>query len=89
MAEGGVLTEEYRRFLDQPSSNMDDSGFFSGKNVVVAAAVDVDVIAVADAVDVDVIAVADVVIVEAMERFLSPKGFSLLYQCNGTFAFGP
>jgi len=29
MAEGGVLTEEYRRFLDQPSSNMDDSGFFS------------------------------------------------------------
>jgi len=29
MAEGGILTEEYRRFLDQPSSNMDDSGFFS------------------------------------------------------------
>ena len=31
MAEGGVMTDEYRRFLDQPSSNMDDSGFFSGK----------------------------------------------------------
>jgi len=29
MAEGGVTTEEYRRFLAQPSSNMDDSGFFS------------------------------------------------------------
>lgn len=29
MAEGGLLTEEYRRFLAQPSSNMDDSGFFS------------------------------------------------------------
>lgn len=29
MAEGGVLTDEYRRFLNQPSSNMDDSGFFS------------------------------------------------------------
>jgi len=29
MAEGGVTSEEYRRFLDQPSTNMDDSGFFS------------------------------------------------------------
>ncbi|XP_076833966.1 ataxin-3 [Brachyhypopomus gauderio] len=29
MAEGGVLSEEYRTFLEQPSGNMDDSGFFS------------------------------------------------------------
>ncbi|XP_065351598.1 ataxin-3-like [Cloeon dipterum] len=29
MAESGVDTEEYRRFLEQPSGNMDDSGFFS------------------------------------------------------------
>jgi len=29
MAEGGVDTEEYRKFLEQPSSNMDDSGYFS------------------------------------------------------------
>lgn len=29
MAEGGVDTEDYRRFLEQPSSNMDDSGYFS------------------------------------------------------------
>ncbi|XP_077096296.1 ataxin-3 isoform X4 [Siphateles boraxobius] len=29
MAEGGVQTEEYRTFLQQPSGNMDDSGFFS------------------------------------------------------------
>uniref|UniRef100_A0A8B9K634 ubiquitinyl hydrolase 1 n=1 Tax=Astyanax mexicanus TaxID=7994 RepID=A0A8B9K634_ASTMX len=29
MAEGGVLSEEYRTFLQQPSGNMDDSGFFS------------------------------------------------------------
>ncbi|XP_067312393.1 ataxin-3 isoform X1 [Pseudorasbora parva] len=29
MAEGGVQTEEYRTFLQQPSENMDDSGFFS------------------------------------------------------------
>ncbi|CAH1792072.1 unnamed protein product [Owenia fusiformis] len=29
MAEGGVDTEEYRKFLEEPSSNMDDSGFFS------------------------------------------------------------
>ncbi|KAF7704591.1 ataxin-3 [Silurus meridionalis] len=29
MAEGGLLSEEYRTFLEQPSGNMDDSGFFS------------------------------------------------------------
>ncbi|KAK2843580.1 hypothetical protein Q7C36_011795 [Tachysurus vachellii] len=29
MAEGGLLSEEYRTFLQQPSGNMDDSGFFS------------------------------------------------------------
>ncbi|XP_062863326.1 ataxin-3 isoform X2 [Trichomycterus rosablanca] len=29
MAEGGVQSEEYRTFLEQPSGNMDDSGFFS------------------------------------------------------------
>ncbi|XP_043553149.1 ataxin-3 isoform X1 [Chiloscyllium plagiosum] len=29
MAEGGTGTEEYRIFLQQPSGNMDDSGFFS------------------------------------------------------------
>ncbi|XP_048829768.1 ataxin-3 isoform X3 [Brienomyrus brachyistius] len=29
MAEGGVTSEEYRTFLQQPSGNMDDSGFFS------------------------------------------------------------
>ncbi|XP_010153148.1 PREDICTED: ataxin-3 [Eurypyga helias] len=29
MAEGGVSSEEYRMFLQQPSVNMDDSGFFS------------------------------------------------------------
>ncbi|XP_066151095.1 ataxin-3-like isoform X1 [Euwallacea fornicatus] len=29
MAEGGVDTEDYRTFLQQPSSNMDDSGYFS------------------------------------------------------------
>ncbi|XP_051579222.1 ataxin-3 isoform X2 [Myxocyprinus asiaticus] len=29
MAEGGVQSEEYRIFLQQPSGNMDDSGFFS------------------------------------------------------------
>ncbi|KAJ6661862.1 hypothetical protein lerEdw1_013033 [Lerista edwardsae] len=29
MAEGGVSSEEYRTFLQQPSGNMDDSGFFS------------------------------------------------------------
>uniref|UniRef100_A0A3B4B4P0 ubiquitinyl hydrolase 1 n=1 Tax=Periophthalmus magnuspinnatus TaxID=409849 RepID=A0A3B4B4P0_9GOBI len=29
MAEGGVGSEEYRTFLQQPSGNMDDSGFFS------------------------------------------------------------
>ncbi|XP_062351460.1 ataxin-3 isoform X3 [Cinclus cinclus] len=29
MAEGGVSSEEYRTFLQQPSVNMDDSGFFS------------------------------------------------------------
>ncbi|XP_020389238.1 ataxin-3 [Rhincodon typus] len=29
MAEGGTATEEYRIFLQQPSGNMDDSGFFS------------------------------------------------------------
>ncbi|XP_026085090.1 ataxin-3 [Carassius auratus] len=29
MAEGGVQTEEYRTFMQQPSGNMDDSGFFS------------------------------------------------------------
>ncbi|XP_078418353.1 ataxin-3 isoform X2 [Cetorhinus maximus] len=29
MAEGGTTTEEYRIFLQQPSGNMDDSGFFS------------------------------------------------------------
>ncbi|ESO94236.1 hypothetical protein LOTGIDRAFT_118875 [Lottia gigantea] len=29
MAEGGVHTQEYQQFLQQPSSNFDDSGFFS------------------------------------------------------------
>lgn len=29
MAESGVDTEEYRRFIEQPSGNMDDSGYFS------------------------------------------------------------
>ncbi|RZF48098.1 hypothetical protein LSTR_LSTR002164 [Laodelphax striatellus] len=29
MAESGVDTDEYRRFLEQPSGNMDDSGYFS------------------------------------------------------------
>uniref|UniRef100_UPI00398F7875 ataxin-3 isoform X3 n=1 Tax=Pristiophorus japonicus TaxID=55135 RepID=UPI00398F7875 len=29
MAEGGTTTEEYKIFLQQPSGNMDDSGFFS------------------------------------------------------------
>ncbi|XP_009195462.2 ataxin-3-like protein [Papio anubis] len=29
MAEGGVTSEDYRAFLQQPSENMDDSGFFS------------------------------------------------------------
>ncbi|KAK6183713.1 hypothetical protein SNE40_011140 [Patella caerulea] len=29
MAEGGVHTREYQQFLQQPSSNFDDSGFFS------------------------------------------------------------
>ncbi|XP_075874242.1 ataxin-3 isoform X1 [Nelusetta ayraudi] len=29
MAEGGLASEEYRTFLQQPSGNMDDSGFFS------------------------------------------------------------
>ncbi|GFO21546.1 ataxin-3 [Plakobranchus ocellatus] len=29
MAEGGIGTNEYRRFIEEPSSNYDDSGFFS------------------------------------------------------------
>jgi hypothetical protein len=29
MAEGDIESEEFQRFLQQPSSNMDDSGFFS------------------------------------------------------------
>ncbi|XP_036267496.1 ataxin-3 isoform X1 [Pipistrellus kuhlii] len=29
MAEGGVTSEDYRTFIQQPSGNMDDSGFFS------------------------------------------------------------
>ncbi|KAM8921076.1 ataxin-3 [Pelodytes ibericus] len=29
MAEGGLSSEEYRIFMQQPSGNMDDSGFFS------------------------------------------------------------
>ncbi|ENN71024.1 ataxin-3 [Dendroctonus ponderosae] len=29
MAEGGMDTEDYRQFLQQPSTNMDDSGYFS------------------------------------------------------------
>ncbi|XP_031428562.1 ataxin-3 isoform X2 [Clupea harengus] len=29
MAEGGLASEEYRTFMQQPSGNMDDSGFFS------------------------------------------------------------
>ncbi|KAL0588069.1 Ataxin-3-like protein [Plecturocebus cupreus] len=29
MAEGGVTSEDYRTFLQQPSSNLDDAGFFS------------------------------------------------------------
>ncbi|KAI0241889.1 Ataxin-3 [Lamellibrachia satsuma] len=29
MAEAGTYSEEYRRFLEQPSNNFDDSGYFS------------------------------------------------------------
>ncbi|XP_075228603.1 ataxin-3-like isoform X2 [Lycorma delicatula] len=29
MAESGVDSDDYRRFLEQPSGNMDDSGYFS------------------------------------------------------------
>ncbi|CAG2258030.1 ATXN3 [Mytilus edulis] len=29
MAVGGIQTEEYKRFMEQPSNNFDDSGFFS------------------------------------------------------------
>lgn len=29
MAEGGTNNEDYRKFIEQPSGNMDDSGFFS------------------------------------------------------------
>ncbi|XP_074647980.1 ataxin-3-like isoform X2 [Tubulanus polymorphus] len=29
MAEGGIDSDDYRQFLQQPSTNMDDSGFFS------------------------------------------------------------
>lgn len=29
MAEGGVATHEYQQFIEQPSNNFDDSGFFS------------------------------------------------------------
>ena len=29
MAEAGYSTEEYKKFIMQPSSNFDDSGFFS------------------------------------------------------------
>lgn len=29
MAEGGFDTAEFIRFMEQPSSNMDDSGYFS------------------------------------------------------------
>ncbi|MEE6525017.1 hypothetical protein FKM82_024790 [Ascaphus truei] len=29
MAEGGLTSDEYRIFMQQPSENMDDSGFFS------------------------------------------------------------
>ncbi|KAG8194766.1 hypothetical protein JTE90_026406 [Oedothorax gibbosus] len=29
MAEGGLHSEDYRRFMQQPSSNVDDSGYFS------------------------------------------------------------
>nr|XP_033808709.1 ataxin-3 isoform X1 [Geotrypetes seraphini] len=29
MAEGGLTSDEYRTFLEQPSGNMDDSGYFS------------------------------------------------------------
>ncbi|XP_077476747.1 ataxin-3 isoform X1 [Stigmatopora argus] len=29
MAEGGMASDDYRTFLQQPSGNMDDSGFFS------------------------------------------------------------
>ena len=29
MAEMGEQSDEFRRFLEQPSSNMDDTGFFS------------------------------------------------------------
>uniref|UniRef100_A0A3Q3E9J2 ubiquitinyl hydrolase 1 n=1 Tax=Hippocampus comes TaxID=109280 RepID=A0A3Q3E9J2_HIPCM len=29
MAEGGMGSDEYQTFLQQPSGNMDDSGFFS------------------------------------------------------------
>lgn len=29
MAESGIDSEEYRKFLQQPSGNMDDSGYFS------------------------------------------------------------
>uniref|UniRef100_M3Y8B4 ubiquitinyl hydrolase 1 n=1 Tax=Mustela putorius furo TaxID=9669 RepID=M3Y8B4_MUSPF len=34
MAEGGVTSEDYRTFLQQPSGNMDDSGFFSIQQVI-------------------------------------------------------
>lgn len=39
MAEGGVNSEEYRLFLQEPSSNMDDSGYFSIQ--VIASALEV------------------------------------------------
>uniref|UniRef100_A0A0A9WW70 ubiquitinyl hydrolase 1 n=2 Tax=Lygus hesperus TaxID=30085 RepID=A0A0A9WW70_LYGHE len=39
MAESGVDTEEYRRFIEQPSGNMDDSGFFSVQVISSALAV--------------------------------------------------
>ncbi|BET02529.1 Ataxin-3 [Nesidiocoris tenuis] len=39
MAESGVDSEEYKRFLQQPSHNMDDSGFFSVQVISSALAV--------------------------------------------------
>ena len=29
MAENGIESEEYRQFIQQPSGNMDDTGYFS------------------------------------------------------------
>ncbi|GAB6026863.1 Ataxin-3 [Chamberlinius hualienensis] len=36
MAEGGINSESYKNFLEQPSTNMDDSGYFSVQVIVSA-----------------------------------------------------